>query len=73
MAVVLAEPPVPSSQYLPANNGPSPNYGAPNGNGGGRKPNNQYGPPSTGYGAPNGGNGDGGYGDDVRTINIFFK
>ncbi|KAK9885758.1 hypothetical protein WA026_013630 [Henosepilachna vigintioctopunctata] len=38
VAAVLAEPPVPSSQYLPSNQ-----YGPPK---------NQYGPPSSSYGAP---------------------
>ncbi|XP_044762080.1 pro-resilin-like [Coccinella septempunctata] len=45
VAVVLAEPPVPSSQYLPSNQ-----YGPPSNQYG--PPSNQYGPPSNSYGAP---------------------
>ncbi|XP_017784837.1 PREDICTED: pro-resilin [Nicrophorus vespilloides] len=44
-AVVLAEPPAPSSQYLPSNQ-----YGPPSNQYG--PPSNQYGPPSQNYGAP---------------------
>lgn len=59
--VTFAEPPPPSSQYLPSNQ-----YGAPNFGGGGQttailKPNNQYGAPSrpgNDY-LPPGGNGEG--------------
>lgn len=54
VSLAVCEPPVPSNQYLPANNGfgsPSSAYGAP-------APNSQYGTPnapSQQYGAPNGG------------------
>ncbi|XP_019869612.1 pro-resilin [Aethina tumida] len=42
LAVVLAEPPVPSNTYIPSNQ-----YGPPSG-----PPSNQYGPPSNQYGPP---------------------
>lgn len=61
VASALAEPPVPSNQYLPSNQ-----YAAP-GFGGGHtdaiiRPNSQYGAPSrpsSSYGAPSGGYDDG--------------
>ncbi|CAH0546794.1 unnamed protein product [Brassicogethes aeneus] len=77
LAVVLAEPPAPSNQYIPSNQ-----YGPPNGNGGGA-PNNQYGapaqtqaiygPPNGGYLPPGGGYGGGKDEDEGEPANYQFK
>lgn len=70
IASVLAEPPVPSSQYLPSNQ-----YGAPSFGGGHTdailRPNTQYGAPSrpsSSYGAPGGGYDDGPSVNDLKYI-----
>ncbi|XP_022906875.1 pro-resilin-like [Onthophagus taurus] len=54
VSLVLAEPPVPSSQYLPGNQGPSNQYGAP--------PSSSYGAPASGFGGGIGGGLGGGVG-----------
>uniref|UniRef100_A0A6P7FCD1 Pro-resilin-like n=1 Tax=Diabrotica virgifera virgifera TaxID=50390 RepID=A0A6P7FCD1_DIAVI len=58
-ALVLAEPPVPSSQYLPSNtygapklSTPASTYGAPAQTEAILKPSSSYGPPSSSYGPP---------------------
>ncbi|CAH1179156.1 unnamed protein product [Phaedon cochleariae] len=54
LALVLAEPPVPNSQYLPSNTYIPPNgqYGAPAQTEAVLRPSNSYGPPSNSYGPP---------------------
>lgn len=84
LAVTLAEPPVPSQQYLPQNFGPpSSSYGPPGAGGhtdaifrgsGGGRPGSQYGAPrpSSQYGPPGhgGAGGAGGY-DDGHYVSFY--